>query len=96
MQRHGLSSQVGGRGRCTACNRVLEEVDKEQVVARLEPKTKKYYQEFHLCSNCDKVYWQGSHYQNLIEKLFKEKDKLINKILILWGYRDGEKEVLCS
>ena len=29
-----------------------------------------WYQNFYLCPNCDKVYWQGSHYQKLKEDLF--------------------------
>jgi hypothetical protein len=35
---------------------------------RLEPKTKKYFHEFHICQQCDQIYWKGSHYQRL-EKL---------------------------
>ena len=34
-----------------------------------EPLTRKYYAEFYQCEHCDRIYWKGSHYLNLIQKL---------------------------
>lgn len=49
--------------RCPECNTPLEAVDKQEIIHRLEPKTKKYFQEFQRCPNCDKIFWRGSHYK---------------------------------
>jgi uncharacterized protein with PIN domain len=54
------------------CNTPLQQVDKEAVLERLEPLTRKYYEEFHICPACGQIYWKGSHYQrmqDMIEKL---------------------------
>ncbi|MGB5540613.1 MAG: Mut7-C RNAse domain-containing protein [Gammaproteobacteria bacterium] len=49
--------------RCTRCNGVLEIVDKQAVVAELQPKTRKYYEEFRRCTECGQIYWKGSHFE---------------------------------
>lgn len=35
------------------------------IVDQLEPKTRKYYNEFHRCRGCDQIYWKGSHFEKL-------------------------------
>ena len=58
--------------RCLRCNTCLEPVEKAQVFDRLKPKTKLYYNVFSHCPNCDQIYWQGSHWeqmQAMIEQL---------------------------
>jgi uncharacterized protein with PIN domain len=51
--------------RCLQCNNLLERVDKESIGDRLPPNTKEYYDEFHICRVCDKIFWKGSHYQRM-------------------------------
>ena len=66
LSRYDLFGKVGQRGRCVECNTLLKPVEKEKISDKLEPKTKKYHQEFYLCQQCNKVYWKGSHYQNML------------------------------
>jgi hypothetical protein len=50
-------------------------VDKQAVSARLEPKTRKYYDDFRICSVCGQVFWQGSHHarmQRLVAALLSQ------------------------
>jgi uncharacterized protein with PIN domain len=47
--------------RCLRCNGMLAPVPKAAVLDRLEPKTKRYYDEFQQCAGCGQVYWHGSH-----------------------------------
>ena len=47
--------------RCLQCNTPLEPVDKTAILPRLEPLTARYFDSFHLCRHCDKLYWPGSH-----------------------------------
>jgi len=71
VRRFLLAEKIAPFRRCLRCNHPLEPVSKEAVLDRLEPLTKKYFDEFHICPACDQVYWKGSHYarmQKLIEK----------------------------
>lgn len=75
---YNLYSCIHPLGRCLLCNEILKRVCKEEILPRLKPLTKKYYQEFLWCSCCEKVYWKGSHYQGmmaLVEELRKKKEK---------------------
>ncbi|MEP7287758.1 MAG: Mut7-C RNAse domain-containing protein [Chloroflexota bacterium] len=51
--------------RCLQCNTVLESIDKELIGDRLPSRTKLYFHEFRICRSCDKIFWQGSHYQKM-------------------------------
>ncbi|GJL76513.1 Mut7-C RNAse domain-containing protein [Nitrosomonas sp.] len=47
--------------RCTSCNGDLKQTEKQNITHRLKPMTKKHYAEFSICSDCNQIYWQGSH-----------------------------------
>ncbi|URM90185.1 Mut7-C ubiquitin/RNAse domain-containing protein [Streptomyces sp. MRC013] len=51
--------------RCTACNGVLAEADKDEVRERLEHGTRRTYDVFARCTACDRVYWRGAHHARL-------------------------------
>ncbi len=61
--------------RCTLCNGQLNPVEKSKVIDRLEPKTKQYYNTFVQCSDCDQVYWEGSHYPHLLHFVNSVQEK---------------------
>jgi len=61
LKRLDLYDQVRPLQRCIDCNGNLESVDRERVWSRLEPLTRRYYDEFYRCTHCDKIYWSGSH-----------------------------------
>lgn len=66
---YGLRPLMDPFSRCMACNGQLREISKNQIRNRLEPLTKKYYDTFHLCSDCGKIYWPGSHRQRMEQKI---------------------------
>ncbi len=66
---YGLETSLAPFSRCQVCNTPLVEVDKEQVLDRLEPLTRKYYDSFTRCPACDRIYWPGSHRQRLVDQL---------------------------
>lgn len=65
LARFDLYRQVAPFTRCTRCNGELQAVDKQAVSARLEPKTRKYYDDFRICRECGQVFWQGSHHARM-------------------------------
>ena len=78
LRRFDLDAQITPFKRCMRCNGLLQPVEKEIVLHRLEPLTKKYFDQFRICSQCNQVYWQGSHYEHMagfIEQVIK-KSKL--------------------
>ena len=69
LKRFDLAGQVRLGQRCPCCNGALHSVPKEDILARLEPLTRRHYEEFQQCSACGKIYWRGSHYLRLSSKL---------------------------
>ena len=70
--RFDLTKSISPFHRCVRCNHPLEPVSKEAILNRLEPLTKQYFDEFHICPDCEQIYWKGSHYermQELIEQI---------------------------
>ncbi len=58
--------------RCIRCNSILERVKKEEVKGRVPYFTFKHFDEFKVCPHCNKIYWQGSHYELIKKRLMKE------------------------
>ena len=69
LRRFDLFSAIAPFKRCLRCNAPLEEVKKNEVIQRLEPLTKIYYEEFRRCMGCGQIYWTGSHFSKLQERL---------------------------
>ena len=55
--------------RCMQCNHLLEPVSKQDILPRLEPLTRRYFHVYKLCPQCDKIYWQGSHVDKMMQLL---------------------------
>jgi uncharacterized protein len=55
--------------RCVHCNGLLESVAKDAILDRLQPKTRRYYDEFSICPDCDRIYWKGSHYEKMLKTI---------------------------
>jgi uncharacterized protein with PIN domain len=67
VKRFSLSHRISPFTVCPVCNGCLHEVDKKAIQDILEEKTKKFYDKFTRCQSCGKIYWEGSHYPNLVE-----------------------------
>lgn len=65
IRRFDLANEIAPFHRCLRCNTPLREVSKARVLERLEPLTKRYYDEFHICPACEQIYWKGSHYDRM-------------------------------
>jgi len=77
VRHFGLDTAVKPFRRCLRCNSLLVAVSKEEVLDRLQPLTRLYYDEFHLCPECNQIYWKGSHYermQHMIQQVLRPDD----------------------
>ena len=65
IHRYRLRNRIKPFGRCTLCNGTVEPVDKQTINDLLEPKTRKHYETFWQCKDCQQVYWEGSHVEKM-------------------------------
>jgi len=54
---------------CLHCNAPLRPIDKASVLDRLPPRVQVHYERFSLCDGCGRVYWEGSHWRNMLKVL---------------------------
>jgi hypothetical protein len=71
LARFDLHSLVSPFRRCIRCNGILQAVDKQTILDRLQPKTRQYFDSFRICTTCGQIYWQGSHHARSL-RLIKE------------------------
>ena len=62
---------------CLECNGKIVRIKKNKIIHRLPPKTKDYFNKFHMCLKCKKIYWQGSHYEKLSDFIRKIKKQTL-------------------
>lgn len=51
--------------RCMACGGSLRPVAKETVCNRIPPKTYPWRDDYYVCQCCDRLFWQGTHWQRI-------------------------------
>ena len=65
LRRFDLYDSIHPFVRCLVCNGVLAPVAKADILDRLEPKTRLYYEVFHRCTDCQRIYWEGKHMEHM-------------------------------
>ena len=66
-RRFDLVASMDAFTKCTACNGELKAVAKEEIANRLLPRTRQHYDDFRRCTDCERIYWKGSHHAQLQE-----------------------------
>jgi hypothetical protein len=51
--------------RCMACGGRLLPTAKETVEPRIPPRTARWKDEYFLCGSCDRLFWQGTHWERI-------------------------------
>ncbi len=57
--------------RCMDCNGKIQPVDKNEISAHVAPEILGRFETFRQCRDCRKIYWQGSHYDRMLERVRK-------------------------
>ncbi len=73
VRRLQLQNSFKPFSRCTHCNNLLIKTDKEMLNGILPDDTLSYYQHFWKCPGCEKIYWQGSHFNHILKWIDKLK-----------------------
>jgi uncharacterized protein with PIN domain len=69
IRRFNLLELIASFTRCVRCNAPLEEAAKAEIIDKLEPLTKVYYDQFRRCPGCKQIYWSGSHFPKLQKRI---------------------------
>ncbi|MRR21396.1 twitching motility protein PilT [bacterium] len=72
--RFDLRDRMALFSRCINCNTPLEAVRKEEIIDRLQADTSRYFSKFTICPGCNRIFWEGSHYDNM--------KRIINQVLM--------------
>jgi len=69
IRRFRLADSIAPFTRCLRCNAPLQTVTKGDITEKLEPLTKRYYEEFRRCTGCGQIYGAGSHFSKLQKRV---------------------------
>ncbi|MZQ74707.1 MAG: twitching motility protein PilT [Peptoclostridium sp.] len=78
LERFGLCGNINPFTRCIQCNGTIESVpfdsqEYKELQEHIPPGVKSWCSEYQRCIRCGKIYWRGSHYDNM--------EKLIDRIM---------------
>jgi len=65
FQRLDLHAEARPFSRCLCCNGLVRPISKQEVAHRLSSRVRAGHQAFFLCSSCNRVYWQGTHFKQM-------------------------------
>ncbi len=55
--------------RCSVCNVSIVGVDRDEVEHSVPPKVLETQDEFWKCPSCSRIYWRGSHWKDMLERI---------------------------
>ncbi len=59
--------------RCMACGGALRPVAKPDVAERIPPRTARWKDDYFVCERCDRLFWQGTHWERIAERIAAER-----------------------
>ncbi|MGK7395215.1 MAG: Mut7-C RNAse domain-containing protein [Candidatus Cyclobacteriaceae bacterium M3_2C_046] len=65
IEHYQLTRYFNPLSRCLNCNSLLEPVNKKDILDQIPQKTIQYYNQFYRCGGCSKIFWKGSHFQEM-------------------------------
>ncbi len=71
--------------RCSVCNSPLIEVEKEKVKGLIPQYVYRTQDKFIECPKCKKIYWQGTHYENIKKRIERILTTVLLAMLLVYG-----------
>ena len=81
IARFDLVDKIRFLVRCLLCNCKLQKIAKDEIRNLVPEKTASYYDTFYFCEHCQKIYWEGSHYENMLMLIDSIKNKVFTQSL---------------
>ena len=69
VERLDLAGQIRPFSRCMVCNGSIVAAQKDLIEEELPDQVIRQHDQFWRCRDCQKIYWQGSHYSNLLKSI---------------------------
>lgn len=69
VRRFDLRKRLRPFTRCMACNGELFDVAKPEVESKIPPRVARDFDQFRRCVRCRRVYWPGSHYRRMQDRI---------------------------
>ena len=64
-RRYSIAAHMKPFSLCLHCNVELERASAEAVLARVPDRIRSRYREYMHCAGCERIYWQGSHWERM-------------------------------
>jgi uncharacterized protein with PIN domain len=64
-----ILDQASFFSRCLLCNKSLEAIDKSDAHGKVPDYVISTVNDFSQCPACNKIYWKGTHYENMVRQL---------------------------
>lgn len=74
VHRYQVHEHIQPLTRCLECNSVLVPLARQQAEAKLPDSIRRRYDDFSGCEVCGRVYWKGSHYDRMLERISRMKE----------------------
>jgi len=75
LARYDLGDKVDPFTRCIRCNTPVIGADAAAVASRILPGTRAAFRDFRECPGCGRIYWRGSHYEQLAAVLDRARSR---------------------
>lgn len=69
FKKFNLKSKIKPFSRCLLCNEKLEGISKEKIQGSVPFFVYRTINNFSKCPKCGRIYWKGSHYQNMERRI---------------------------
>ena len=69
FERLDLGGSVHPFTLCLECNVPLHPIEKAEVLMRIPPSVRERFDTFSTCDNCNRVFWEGSHWRRMRDLL---------------------------
>jgi uncharacterized protein with PIN domain/sulfur carrier protein ThiS len=74
LRRFDLRNRIQPFSLCLRCNKPLAAVSRQEAADRVPAYVLDHYQEFRRCPECARLYWRGSHWENMRKFLEESLD----------------------
>jgi hypothetical protein len=91
IRRFDFANAIAPFTRCLQCNAALIPVEKHEIINELEPLTKIYYQDFRRCTECGQIYWAGSHFEKLQERVERIRKRMTEEFATATELREDRQ-----
>jgi hypothetical protein len=79
VRRFELDLDEGAMSRCPVCNAELKQVGKMSVKHSVPRFVFESYEEFWRCGHCDKIYWTGTHWRNIKQRIEQIREERLRR-----------------